>query len=360
VVAWTNAPGKGWSPRMPKKMTPVTVTATTLPSWVMVATTPEAEPARRAGTCPSTMSASAPEMIPKAIPVSARLGASCQVCSPVPYLAMTASRLARVTAIATAPPAIAARPKRWPRGAAAAEPKMMPTAKGRNVTPVRSEDDERPGGPAELTAFDERVEKRDQGTDEHERPSRVEALGSVQTGRGDHAGSEGEGGDADRNVDKEDGPPAEPGRIRFDQGTAEQRPGCSGKSKDHAVKGECLGLGAGREFRLDERKDLGKHHRGGGSLGGAEPDERPGRLGGSHPHAGCAVSTAGRPHDGPVKQVHECSSDHHDEGRPGCLPGSQREWRVRRGAGHAGVFHIVQIIGNLINEQSISQATLEQ
>jgi hypothetical protein len=83
VVAWTNVCGWGWLPRVPKKIAPVTVTATTLPSWVMVLTTPEAGPARRAGTCPSTMSASAPEMVPKAIPVSARLGASCQVCRAV-------------------------------------------------------------------------------------------------------------------------------------------------------------------------------------------------------------------------------------------------------------------------------------
>ncbi len=119
-------------------MTPTTVIAVTLPSWMTVLTTPEAALACSRGILARTTSASVPETTPNASPAAASEGASCHPVRALPAAWMTAIMLRMASVMRTAPAVIAYRPYFWPSGAAPPEPTTMPREKGRKASPVRS------------------------------------------------------------------------------------------------------------------------------------------------------------------------------------------------------------------------------
>ncbi len=181
---------------------------------------------------------------------------------------------------------------------------------------------EDPPGPVLLMAQHQREHDREDGRDRDGQPSHVNAPGAARRVAGDDARGHEQDGQADGDVDEEDGAPAAAEQVRVHQQAAEDL------ARDEAG-GQHRGIGAQRpgpvrpgETRLDDAHDL--RHRGGGSRALDEPRGDEHRDAGREPAHGRAEGEnddAREEHLAASSQVTEPGSGDEQHGVAHCVAG---------------------------------------
>jgi hypothetical protein len=119
-----------------------------------------------------------------------------------------------------------------------------------------------PGGPAEVAPLDERDDEQGRGRGEQADAGEVEAGGRVlSAAAGQDAPAERGGGDAERDVDQEDGAPLAAEQVQVKQPAGQDGPGHHGQAHQGADRHQRLAQVLGREHDLHQGQPLWDHDR---------------------------------------------------------------------------------------------------
>lgn len=204
-------------------MTPITAMPAAEPSWTVVLTIPEADPACRAGTRARVMVTMVAETQARPMPAPTMEGSRCHGLRPAPSRSSVTVIPTTLPPVASDPLPATVLPSRGARRVAIAEPRITPKAKGRKVRAAC-----RGVYPRAICRWSVKTKKK---------------------------------------------PPLPAEQVCLDEQAAEQGPAHTGQGQHHAVQAERPGAVLGREGDLDEGEHLGDHQRGHRALQDAAGDQ---------------------------------------------------------------------------------------
>ena len=198
----------------------------------------------------------------------------------------------------------------------------------------RGQHDERPRGPALLTALGQRQHQAGQRQRHQHRTADVEPAATAGAGLRHHQPGGQHHRDADRQLGEEHGAPAEVERAPFDQRAAGELADRGGKSHHHAVEAERLGeFCLAREQRSDRAEHLRHQHGGGDALQDAADHELRRRVGEAAQRVGGdEAGHADQEQPAAAVQVAEPSAGDQEHGVAGGIAGDDKLQFGRVGA----------------------------